>query len=274
MAGRYVASDRVCAALRAAGQAKHVAAVVLRIDSPGGSYVASDAIRREVIALQDKGIPVVASMASVAASGGYFIAMPARHIVANQGTITGSIGVLAGKAVLAQALGRIGVKTGTVRSSEHADMFGTHRPFDEAELAMLDQWLDTVYEDFTTKAADDRGMDVQDLQAVAKGRVWTGSDALERGLVDETGGLAVAVDHACKLAGVSREKAEVRPIPKPNPFEQLMPAESSESAAVATPWGLRGPESTLAWLADALGLRMPGVLSLPVMQLPGLLPVR
>ena len=158
LSSRSIGSDSVAAALRAAGSDDSVKAVVLRIDSPGGSYVASDTIRREVIALRRTGKPVIASMANVAASGGYFIAMAADKVLANAGTITGSIGVLAGKQVIRETLERIGIHRESVSAGRYADMFSTNRPFDEEEWARLEGWLDRVYDDFTGKAAEDRGM--------------------------------------------------------------------------------------------------------------------
>lgn len=237
MGGRSVGSDTLAAALRAAGRDDAVRAVVLRVDSPGGSYVASDALRSEVLALRATGRTVVASMGSVAASGGYYIAMPCERVVAAPGTITGSIGVLAGKQVLSGALEKVGVHRERVSSGRHADMFSTDRPFDAEEWARLEDWLDTVYDDFTAKAAQDRGMEVEQLRAVARGRVWTGADARDRGLVDELGGLSHAVDVACRLAGLDRSHAQVRPYPPMHPLQRLMPVENSESPGAAASLG-------------------------------------
>lgn len=269
--GPRVASDVLSAHLRAAGRAEHVKAVVLRVDSPGGSYVASDAIRREIQVLRESGTPVVASMASVAASGGYFISMPCDRVVANPGTLTGSIGVLAGKAVLRGALERIGVRRETLAGSPYASMMSTNLPFDDDQLALLDRWLDDVYADFTTKAAADRGMDVDDLRHVARGRVWSGADAAELGLVDEVGGLSIAVDRACELARLDRGHADVRTVPRPNPVQQLIPASSSDIPAAAVGEGPAVWQRLLPELASAWGLTHAGVLSLPPVRLPGLL---
>ena len=269
VSGRSIGSDSVGAALRAAAGDDDVVAVVLRVDSPGGSYVASDAIRHEVLALRRAGKPVVASMASVAASGGYYVAMPADRVVASAGTITGSIGVLAGKQVVRETLLRVGVHREQVSVGRYADMFSTDRPFDEEEWARLEGWLDRVYDDFTTKAAEDRGMPVEELRAVARGRVWTGADALERGLVDELGGLERAVELAAERGGSSRDDVEVRVVPRPTLHERFLPADNSESPAAASALGVVplltdvrhvGPEQLLA----ATGLAPHGVLSLPV----------
>jgi protease IV len=262
--GRSIGADTLGAALRAAREDDAVRAVVLRVDSPGGSYVASDALRREVLRTRESGRTVVASMGSVAASGGYYIAMPADAVMASAGTITGSIGVLAGKQVIRDALQRFGVRVETVSTGRQAEMFSTQREFTEDEWQRLEAWLDRVYDDFTGKAALDRGMDVQRLRDVAKGRVWTGADARDRGLVDELGGLADAVDLACSRTGLRREDVEVKTLPKPAMLQALRPAQSSESPAAATTGSGSG-----ATLLDAVygALRMPayGVLTTPVL---------
>jgi len=261
--GHSVGSDTVGAALRAAGSDDRVKAVVLRVDSPGGSYVASDAIRREVLALRRGGKPVIASMASVAASGGYYIAMPADEVVANPGTLTGSIGVLAGKQVVQEALSRIGVHRESVAVGAHAEMFSTRRPFSEDEWQRLEEWLDRIYADFTSKAAHDRGMQVEALREIAKGRVWTGSHAADVGLVDRLGGLADAVELACARIRLPRSAVAVRAIPRPSLLERLRPAENSDhpaAASAAVGSGTAPMADLLAWL----GLPPAGVLTMPV----------
>jgi protease IV len=234
MSVRSIGSDTLGAALRAAGRDESVRAVVLRLDTPGGSYVASDTLRQEVLALRGTGTTVVASMGAVAASGGYFVAMPCEKVVATPGTLTGSIGVLAGKQVLAPALARVGIRRERVVAGRYADMFSSDRPFDDDEWGRLEAWLDAVYADFTAKAAEDRGMDVDRLRSVARGRVWTGADAVEHGLVDQAGGLTDAVDVACRLAGLDRSQAQVRPYPHVNPLQRLVPAQNSESPTQAS----------------------------------------
>ncbi|MDN7120973.1 signal peptide peptidase SppA [Nocardioides sp. ChNu-153] len=251
MSGPSIGSDSLATALRTAGNDPDVRAVVLRIDSPGGSAVASDAVRRAVLQVRSEGTPVVASMGAVAGSGGYFIAMPCDEIVAGAITLTGSIGVLGGKQVLSDTLARIGVERETVRAGRFSDMFSTDRPFDEEEWARVEGWLDAIYDDFTTKAAQDRGMAVADLERVARGRVWTGADAAERGLVDRLGGLAHAVDRACGLAGTTRRDVDVRAWPKPNPFAALTPPESSEAPAAAYLTGPPAPSVAAALLGQA-----------------------
>jgi protease-4 len=262
MASRTTGSDSVGAALRAAGRDDHVRAVVLRVDSPGGSYVASDAIWREVHELRRRtGKPVVASMASVAASGGYYVSMPADVVLANSATLTGSIGVLAGKQVIRDGLARLGVRRESVSAGRFAEMFSSERPFDEDEWRRLEGWLDRIYDDFTAKAAADRGMSPERLREVAKGRVWTGADAVEIGLVDRLGGLDDAVGVACERAGVTREDAEVRTLPRAGPLDRLKPPENSDSPRVA---GLPSGLPLLDRVVATMGLPGWGVLTMPV----------
>lgn len=268
LTSRSVGSDSIAAAIRSAGSDDSVKAIVVRIDSPGGSYVASDTIRREVIAVRETGKPVVASMANVAASGGYFIAMAADRIVAGAGTITGSIGVLAGKQVIREALERIGIHRETVSAARYADMFSTDRPFDEEEWARLEGWLDRVYDDFTGKAAHDRGMPREDLRAVARGRVWTGADAVQRGLIDELGGLERAVELAATRCGIARDDVELRVTPKPTLFQRFLPADNSESPSAAATFGVGGfledgAMPVFERMLTASGIAPYGVLSLP-----------
>src|SRR5712691_1533985 len=202
--GGGMGSDTVAAALRGAAGDDRARAIVLRVNSPGGSYVASDTIWREVVRARGAGKPVVVSMGNVAASGGYFISMAADAIVAQPGTVTGSIGVLSGKPVLAEMLGRAGVTTDSVAEGTHSAMFTTSRPFSEDEWALVNSWLDHIYADFTGKVAAGRRLSAERVHELARGRVWTGADALANGLVDELGGLDRAV-------GLARAKAALPP---------------------------------------------------------------
>ena len=260
--GPNVGSDTLGATLRAAGRDPAVKAVVLRVDSPGGSYVASDAIRREILALRGSGRPVIASMATVAASGGYYIAMPCDVVVASPTTLTGSIGVLAGKQVVKEALGRVGVRIDSEAVGAHAEMFSSQQHFTEEEWARLEVWLDEVYDDFTSKAAADRGMPVERLRDVARGRVWTGADARSHDLVDQLGGLEEAVAIACERAGVGRDDVDVRVLPQAGLVRRLRGPESSEHAAAAH---TAGQQPLLDGALAALGLPLAaGVLTMPV----------
>ena len=233
--GSGMGSDTVAAALRAAAADDGARAVVLRVNSPGGSYTASDVIWREVVRLRAAGKPVIVSMGDVAASGGYFIAAPADVIVVQPGTITGSIGVIMGKPVLRDLLGRAGVATDTITDtagSGIATMFSSARPFSDTEWARINEWLDAVYTDFTQKVADGRRLTVERVHELARGRVWTGADAIANGLADEAGGLHEAIAIARKRAGLPAS-APVRAYPRLGPLDQLRPAESSESRPAA-----------------------------------------
>ena len=271
LSGPSAGADTVTAALRSAARDKQVRGIVLRIDSPGGSAVASDAIRRAVLEVQSSGTPVVASMASLAASGGYFIAMPCDRVLATPSTLTGSIGVWGGKQIISEGLGRIGITRATVSAGRYADMFSTDRPFDEQEWARVEVWLDRVYDDFTEKVSQDRAMPVARVRELARGRVWTGSQAADHGLIDGLGGLSAAVDTACELSGTDRSKVDVRPWPRPGLKAMLKSPENSEApaAALSTPTveplgeSLASIDHLLQLLATQAGLPAYGVLTMP-----------
>jgi protease IV len=239
LSGGAMGSDTIAGALRSAIADDQVRAIVLRVNSPGGSYVASDTIWREVVRARAEGKPVVVSMGDVAASGGYFISMAADAIVAQPGTITGSIGVLSGKPVVSQLLGRIGVTTDSITEGAHSAMFSTNRPFSEEEWALVNNWLDHIYADFTGKVAAGRGLSAERVHELARGRVWTGADARERGLVDEVGGLDRAAAIARSRAGLPMS-APLRGFPRAKPMDRLRAPSSSDSqsgAALAESWG-------------------------------------
>jgi protease IV len=263
--GGAMGSDTVAGALRSARSDARVRAVLLRVNSPGGSAVASDTIWREVVRTRAGGKPVVVSMGDVAASGGYYISMAADVIVAQPGTLTGSIGVIMGKPVLEEALGRAGITTDSVAEGARATMFAPTHPFTQDEWDRINTWLDAVYRDFTEKAASGRGMPVERMHKLARGRVWTGADAAGNGLVDELGGMAAAADIARRRAGLAAD-APLRIWPRLTPFDQLRPPESSEArpaAAAALDFGFAdgwGP----GWrLAARAGLPPYGPLMLP-----------
>ncbi|MFF5110019.1 signal peptide peptidase SppA [Streptosporangium sp. NPDC000509] len=260
--GGAMGSDTICAALRAARNDDHVKAVVFRVDSPGGSYTASDAIWREVVLTRKAGKPIIISMGDLAASGGYMVSMAADVIVAQPGTLTGSIGVFGGKAVIGGLLEKIGVTSETVGEGANSGMFSPTNAFSEAQWARINAWLDRVYDDFVNKVAEGRGLSRERAHELAKGRVWTGADALEGGLVDELGGLEDALALARKKAGLAVD-APVRVYPKLNPLERLRPAESSEDKAAALARVRLESWGPLAHLAGELGLPSYGPLILP-----------
>jgi protease-4 len=229
-------SDTIAAGLREAAADDSVSAIVLRVDSPGGSVTASEAIWREVKKARDRGKPVVASMGAVAASGGYYVAMGADEIVANAGTITGSIGVITGKLVARDLKDRLGIGSGSVRTNANADAWSINAPFTPEQHAQVEAEADLFYTDFVQRVAEGRSLTVEAVDAVARGRIWTGADALEHGLVDELGGLRTAVRRAKVLAALD-EDARVRLIGYPGSslWDFLRPRPSSQPAAASLP---------------------------------------
>jgi protease-4 len=194
--------------IRTARNDGSVKAIVLRVDSPGGSSVGSDVIGREV-ALARKVKPVIVSMSDVAGSGGYWIAMAATKIVAQPQTLTGSIGVLAGKFSVDGLLGKLGITSEKLAFGEKADIFSPFRLFTPAERKVLKEEILWTYEQFLAKAAEGRGLTRDEVDAVGKGRIWTGRQAKDLKLVDELGGLTMAVGLAKKAAGIDADE-EVR----------------------------------------------------------------
>lgn len=195
-------SDTLTAAVRNAREDRSINAIVLRVDSPGGSAFASEAIWREVH--RTRGVkPVVVSMAGSAASGGYFVACPADHIVANPSTTTGSIGVYSGKVSLAGLYAKLGINSVRLKRGEHAGLYDMTDPWSPAELRAVERTVDALYGDFIEHVREGRGFDdVAQVDEIARGRVWTGAQAVEIGLVDETGGLMRAVEVARERAGM------------------------------------------------------------------------
>jgi len=195
-------SDTVIKDLRAAEKDPTVKAIVLRVDSPGGSALASDLIWREVTRI-DK--PIVASMSDVAASGGYYISMGADKILAEPGTLTGSIGVVGGKVALGGLMEKFGVTTDVITVGKKATMFSNLSPFSDEERAAMQRLMKETYTQFVSKAAAGRKMKVEDLEKLARGRVYTGRQAKALGLVDEVGTVKDAITGAKELANLDRD---------------------------------------------------------------------
>jgi protease-4 len=228
--------DTIAAALREAAADDSVSAVVLRVDSPGGSVTGSETIWRQVNRVRDAGTPVVASMGAVAASGGYYVSMAADAIVANAGTITGSIGVVTGKLIARELKDRLGVGSDSVRTNPNADAWSINQPFTDEQRERVEAEADLFYTDFVERVAAGRNLSVEAVDAIARGRVWTGADAKERGLVDELGGLRTAVNRAKVLAGFEPD-ADVRLVGYPGSslMDLLRPKASSRPAAASLP---------------------------------------
>jgi protease IV len=219
-----IGSDTVAKALNDAAADKTIKAIVLRVDSPGGSGLASDIIWRAVETANQKK-PVVVSMSDVAASGGYYISASAAKIIAQPSTITGSIGVVAGKPVMRGFYDWLGISNEYVLRGKTAGMFRETEKFSDEERAKFEDWIKTTYyRDFVPKVAKGRGKDAQYIDSVGQGRVWTGAQAKDKGLVDEFGGLDRAIDVAKQLAKIPADKGVERVIlPYPTTFlQQLM----------------------------------------------------
>ena len=235
--GASIRSDDLAAAIYEAIDDKDVKAIVFRVSSPGGSPEASEQILAAVRAARAAGKPVVVSMGAYAASGGYWISSEADYIVAQPSTLTGSIGVYGGKFVLANALGRFGVDIRDLSvGGDYADAFSPARPFTASQRADYAASIDRTYEEFVTRVATGRRLTPARVREIARGRVWTGRQAKELGLVDELGGLHEAIVQARRLAEIpAAESVRFKRYPTPaSPWEALSEAfgVSSEAARV------------------------------------------
>lgn len=197
--GNIMGSESVSADLRRAREDSSIKAIILRVDSPGGSAVASEIIRREV-QLAQKQKPVVVSMSDVAASGGYWIAMSANKIIADPGTLTGSIGVVFGKFNFSGLYGLLGLSTDQLTTSENATFLSEQRNFTPAQRETVQKFMREIYNNFTQGVAEGRKMKVDEVDKIARGRVWTGAQGKGIGLVDEVGGFDRALKVALELA--------------------------------------------------------------------------
>ena len=200
--GFIMGGDTVAADLRRARKDSSIKAIVLRVDSGGGSVVASEVIRREVELAHDVK-PVVVSMSDVAASGGYWIAAPANKIVAEPNTITGSIGVIIGKFNVSGLYNLLGLSTDSISTSDNASLFSSQQNFTPAQRAWVEKTLHETYDQFIKGVAQGRGLTVEAVDKIGKGRVWSGAQAKELGLVDELGGEDAAIRVAKQLAHIS-----------------------------------------------------------------------
>ncbi len=254
-------SDTVAGAIRAAAEDKDVKAILFRVDSPGGSYVASDTIWREVVRARQAGKPVIVSMGNLAGSGGYFVAMAADKIVAEPGTITASIGVLGGKLLTSGLWDKVGLSWDEVHQGENATMFtGTH-DYTPAEWARFEAWLDRVYVDFTGKVGDGRKLPKEKVLEIAKGRIWSGQDAKNLGLVDELGGYDTALKLAKKAAGVPEgDEVKIVVYPREKSFLQSVidrrgPDNSDREAVGQTLARVLQAVQPVARQLDAIGIK-------------------
>jgi protease-4 len=201
-----LSARKLTRAFREAYRDSDVRAILFRIDSPGGSAVASETIWREIVRARERGKPVIVSMGDLAGSGGYYIAAPADKIVAEPATLTGSIGVLAGKLVVAGLMQKLGISADAAQRGANAGMFSAWEDFSSGGRARLESFLDRTYAGFKQRVADGRHMSPEQVEAVAKGRVWTGEEAKEKGLVDALGGYDVALRLAKEAAKIPTDK--------------------------------------------------------------------
>jgi protease IV len=262
-----ISADKLGRAFRQAERDKEVRAILLRIDSPGGSAVASETIWREVVQAKARGKPVIVSMGDVAASGGYYIAAPADKIVAEPATLTGSIGVLAGKLVIAGLASKLDVTDETAGRGANAGMFSAFADFSPAARQRLDAFLDATYAGFKDRVARGRHLSPDQVEAIAKGRVWTGAEAKEKGLVDALGGYQTALVLARETAKIPQGQpfqAAVFPRRK-SAIERLYDRLTGRNGAADTEMARAalGIASLLSRLDAALGqsnvLRMPAI---------------
>jgi protease-4 len=233
------------ALIRAAREDDEIKALVLRVDSPGGSVFASEQIRREVELTKAAGKPVVVSMANVAASGGYWISMNADRIYADESTITGSIGIFGLMIRAPRTLEKIGVRSDGVTTTPWAAAFDMTRPMDDPTKQVVQSVIDHGYSQFISKAAKARKQTPEAIDANARGRVWSGLQAKQKGLIDAFGGLQVAIDDAAARAKLGKNDYRVDYIEEPmSPFEQFV----SNLAGNSETQGL------VRWASPALGL--------------------
>jgi protease IV len=208
MNGAVAGSDTIVEQIRRIRDDSSVKAIVLRVDSPGGSSTASDVIWRELMITRDEkpARPLITSMSDLAASGGYYIAMPGQVIVAQPATLTGSIGIYTGKMVTGGTLGKLGISAETVKSGRNADMYSPLTPFSPEQRTKVDQYMQAFYDQFVEKVAESRHLTPERVDAMAQGRVWTGRQARELGLVDQLGGLDAALAIAKQRANIPADE--------------------------------------------------------------------
>ena len=258
-------SEKIAGAIKDAREDDSVKAIVMRVDSGGGSAVASDEIWREVKRTKGEK-PFIVSMSDVAASGGYWIAVDADAIVAEPSTITGSIGVISGKYNFRGLYDWIGLKKEIIKRGENADILSDYTSFSPEQKELIREQMLEIYNTFLRKVSEGRGMELDEVESVARGRVWTGRQALEIGLVDKLGGLWTAIEIAGKKAGVSDyEKMGIVIYPKPrSPFRELFnikvssDLEMKEIKAIRKLKALLKREGVLALMPDFLFHVNPG----------------
>jgi protease-4 len=248
--GAVLGADSLVEYIRAARADRSIKAIVLRVDSPGGSSTASDVIWRELSISRENHRPVIVSMSDLAASGGYYIALGGDAIVAQPGTLTGSIGVYTGKFVTTGTLDKLGANIEATSSGKHAEIYSPDRKFTPEERGKIQESMQAVYDQFIERTAAARHMTPEKVDEVAQGRVWTGEQAKQLGLVDELGGLYKAIDLAKQRARIpSDEEVELVVYPPRRSFYEVLAEQMS------APVGRVSAASTSEALLQLLGPR-------------------
>jgi len=213
----------ISAELRELRENDSIDGVILRVDSPGGSPVGSDMIWREVTLLEEEGKPVIVSMSGVAGSGGYYISMGAGRIISQPSTITGSIGVIFGKFDVSGLYEWLGMDVDRVKVAPNADLFSLQSSLTQEQRAQIEDWMNEVYRDFVQKAAEGRSMEYDELEPKAHGRIYTGAQALDQGLVDQLGGMIVAIAEMKNALNIDqKDQVQLELFPKPKTLFELL----------------------------------------------------
>jgi protease-4 len=257
-AGPVMGSDTIAKAFRDVRRTNGIKAVVFRVDSQGGSAVASEIIRREMVRTAEE-VPVVVSMSNMAASGGYWISCGAQRIFADPGTLTGSIGVYVGHLNATGFYNKLGVTFGRLDRGANANIYGEFEDWTDAQHAVVDRMLDRIYNDFVERVSAARDMTPEAVDAIGRGRVFTGEQALENGLIDAVGGFDEALVEAKKLAGIDPDaRVQLVEFPRVLPWwKQLAKSRSGEGAEIA-----KRLEALESWLATGT-IATPGVVWMP-----------
>lgn len=253
--GSSVGSDEIRKAFRAAGRDPNVKAIVVRIDSPGGSALASEVMWQAARNVASKK-PVVISVGSMAASGGYYLASAGDHIFADPSAIVGSIGVVGGKFVYKDLYGKLGLNAEAFSRGENADLFSSDHPFTDRQRTMVRNWMKGTYEQFTHRVMTTREGKIQDIDKVARGRIFLAQQAKDLGMVDELGGVEDALKYAAKKGGLDSDDFDVRVLPAPRTLADFF----SGGAQAATPVHAAVPQGS-----SILGI-LPGDIRKPLIQ--------
>jgi protease-4 len=236
LGGGGVGSDVMRRALRTAARDENIKAIVIRIDSPGGSALASEVIWQAVRRVsRDTEKPVIVSIGSMAASGGYYVASAGDYIFADRCAIIGSIGVVGGKFVMKDLYGKLGLSTEEFNQGRNADLFSSGQRWNDRQRRMIRTWMQQTYDQFTQRVMTTRKGKIQDIDKVARGRIFMAQNAKELGMIDELGGCDTAIAHAARQVGLSRGAYDVRMLPAPRTLADYLGASSEETATPLRP---------------------------------------